>query len=374
MNPTKEQTTQATPPYCIGLDLHCNNVVVAIKKTESKNGVLEGKLVLSKRFPVVGEAAKLQLADALAPYCNEAGTTAVVESTYNWYWLADLFEEKGWSLKICDPSTVSRANIKVADDFTDAAYLAEMLRVDSIKTTPIMPKADRAFRDFARFRQTLVRDRARAKITLVNLFTNHLSERIRVNALVDEAYQAIIDDRPVDGEIVASYFDEPLVRERVSSLLRLILFYDKEIASADSLIEDRSKEDANARQLRTIKGCGKVLSTAIAVELGDLSRFPNRKSFVSYCRLAPTAKLSNGKSKGQGNAKNGNAYLSWALTELANLMIRFNPPAKKFYDRNFNRTHLRVKAIRAVAAKLARAIYTMLKSGESFDVNRSFGT
>lgn len=329
--------------------------------------------MLCRRFSVNGESARLCLCKALEPFCQAPGTRAVVESTYNWYWLADLFEEKGWNLRVCDPSTVSRANIKAADDFTDAVYLAEMLRIDSIKTTPIMPKGQRAVRDFTRARQTLVRERARAKITIINLFTNHLSERIKVNGLVAEAYAAIQEDRPVDGELVASYFDNEFVRERVATQIRLILFYDREIAAADERIAAAVKADARMKRLRTIKGCGQVLSTAIAVELGDFSRFPSQKCFVSYCRLAPTAKLSNGKSKGTGNAKNGNAYLSWALTELANLAIRFNPSAKKFYDRIFNRTHLRVKAIRAVAAKLARAIYMMLKHGQNFESARCFG-
>ena len=97
------------------------------------------------------------------------------------------------------------------------------------------------------------------------------------------------------------------------------------------------------------------------------------KDFVSYCRLAPTSKLSNGKSKGLGNAKNGNAYLSWALTELATFVVRYNPEAKRVYDRYFNRSRLRVKAIRSVAAKIARGIFMMLKNGEVFDMKRCFG-
>ena len=87
----------------------------------------------------------------------------------------------------------------------------------------------------------------------------------------------------------------------------------------------------------------------------------------------PTSKLSNGKSKGLGNAKNGNAYLSWALTELATFVVRYNPEAKRVYDRYFNRSRLRVKAIRSVAAKIARGIFMMLKNGEVFDMKRCFG-
>lgn len=117
-----------------------------------------------------------------------------------------------------------------------------------------------------------------------------------------------------------------------------------------------------------------ILHSVIASELGEsLDRFPSAKHFVSYSRLAPTSKLSNGKSKGESNAKNRNAYLNWAFTELANLVVRFNPEANAFYDRTFRRVKLRVKAIRILVAKLARAIFKMLETGEVFDIKRCFG-
>jgi hypothetical protein len=36
-----------------------------------------------------------------------------------------------------------------------------------------------------------------------------------------------------------------------------------------------------------------------------------------------SARLSNGKKKGQGNVKNGNAYLAWAFVEAANFAHRY---------------------------------------------------
>lgn len=83
---------------------------------------------------------------------------------------------------------------------------------------------------------------------------------------------------------------------------------------------------------------------------------------------------SNGKLKGTGNAKNGNAYLSWAVTELANLIVRFNKTAAKMYARLFKKYgKLRVKAIRSLAARLARAIYHVLKTKKPFDEEKCFG-
>lgn len=73
-----------------------------------------------------------------------------------------------------------------------------------------------------------------------------------------------------------------------------------------------------------------------------------------------------------GNAKNGNAYLSWALTELANMMVRFNPVVAAHYKDLFSHYKLRVKAIRTLAAKIARGLYYVIKDNVKFDINRLF--
>jgi transposase len=39
---------------------------------------------------------------------------------------------------------------------------------------------------------------------------------------------------------------------------------------------------------------------------------------------------SNGKKKGEGNAKNGNKYLAWAFVEAANFALRYCPEAKDY--------------------------------------------
>ena len=364
--------------YYIGQDLHQDNVVVHVCRNEFSNGSIRSKTILSKKFSIVGPEAIAAYFKALEPYCFNQPHTAIVESTYNWYWMADGFESRGWNLRLADPSTVSRANIKYADDYTDAAYLVECLRTGSLRTTWVMPKDDRAIRDLARYRMTLVEDRARLKTIIVNMITNHLSIKLTSDKLIreiDKSVETAIESpsEEVAQQVLATYFDHRLVRIKVGSLLNRIRFLATEIGQLDQELLSLLKPNLYSKSLQTIKGCGFVTSMIIALEIGEIERFNTHKDFVSYCRLAPTSKLSNGKSKGVGNAKNGNAYLSWAFTELANLVVRFNPEAKRYYDRLFNRSRLRVKAIRSVAAKMARAIFMMLKHGETFDLKLCFG-
>ena len=58
--------------------------------------------------------------------------------------------------------------------------------------------------------------------------------------------------------------------------------------------------------------------------------------------------------------------------EAANFAVRYCPQAKSFYDRKKSKTN-RVLAIKALAHKLARACYHMLRDQKPFDVHRVSG-
>jgi transposase len=74
---------------------------------------------------------------------------------------------------------------------------------------------------------------------------------------------------------------------------------------------------------------------------------------------------------GEGNVKNGNKYLAWAFVEAANFAKPFCPEAKRFYERKKAKTSS-IVATKALAHKLARACYHILKEGKPFDVTRCF--
>jgi transposase len=76
--------------------------------------------------------------------------------------------------------------------------------------------------------------------------------------------------------------------------------------------------------------------------------------------------------KGQGNAKNGNKYLSWAFSEAAHFAVQFQPAAKKYLARKTKKTNALI-AIRALAHKLSRAVYYMLRDQVPYDEQKLFG-
>ena len=105
--------------------------------------------------------------------------------------------------------------------------------------------------------------------------------------------------------------------------------------------------------------------------VGPIERFANAGNFASYARCVDSQHTSNGRKKGEGNTRNGNRYLSWAFVEAANFAQRYCAEAKRFYERKKARTNP-IVARKALAHKLARACFHILKEHKPFDVTRCF--
>lgn len=144
-----------------------------------------------------------------------------------------------------------------------------------------------------------------------------------------------------------------------------------EITALEKVVRNRVKLSPAFQSLLTVRGIGQILALTIMLETGDIARFATVGNFASYCRCVRSEKLSNGKRKGSGNTKNGNKYLAWAFVEAANFAVRFDPSIRRFYQRKKSKTH-GVVAIKAVAHKLARACYYILRDQVPFDVTKAF--
>ncbi len=146
---------------------------------------------------------------------------------------------------------------------------------------------------------------------------------------------------------------------------------EEQIQILEQAVKKRIRLRSTFRYLKTVHGIGEILALTIMLETGDIRRFSQVGNFASYCRCVDSRKISNGKRKGSGNRKNGNKYLAWAFVEAANFAVRYNPSVKRFYQRKKAKTK-GVVAIKAVAHKLARACYYIMKDQVPFDTAKAF--
>jgi transposase len=285
----------------------------------------------------------------------------VVESTYNWYWLVDGLQAAGYKVHLAHCTAIKKYDgLKHSGDEADARHLAHLLRLGILPTGTILPPAQRAVRDLARKRMQLVRSRTTHILAVENITARELGARISSNQ-VKRLTAEVIDQMPIAADVALAIKANLAVVTAVSAQIELL----------EKRLQESVKAGSDYGLVSSIPGIGRVLATTILLETGPIDRFASPGNFASYARCVDSQHTSNGKKKGEGNTKNGNKYLAWAFIEAAHFAMRYCAEAKRFYERKKAKTN-NVVAIKALAHKLARACFHMLKERKPFDVTRCF--
>ena len=146
---------------------------------------------------------------------------------------------------------------------------------------------------------------------------------------------------------------------------------DEQIQRLEQEVLRQARLKPAFEKLLSVDGIGRILGMTIMYEAGPIERFARVGQFTSYARCVSSSRMSNGKKKGEGNRKNGNKYLGWAFVEAAHHAVRRNERVRQFYQRKKSKTKA-VIAVKAVAHKLARACYHVLRDQVPFDATRAF--
>jgi transposase len=334
--------------YC-GIDLHSNNSVVVI--IDESDSVLYAKRHGNDLTEILA-ALELHRAEI---------TGVVVESTYNWYWLVDGLQEAGYRVHLANTTAIKQYDgLKHRGDESDARQLAHLLRLGILPEGHIMPKAKRAVRDLARKRMQLVQQRTMQILSIESSLSRHTGGRISSNSI--KQLQAT--------DLTAMHLgDMPTLGLKAN--LAVMNALQTEIDALEKVLAQHCRADPGFRLLKTVNGIGDALATVILLETGDINRFADVGNYASYCRCVDSKHESNGKKKGEGNTKNGNRYLAWAFVEAANFAVRYCEPARRFHQKKKAKRN-GIVAIKAVAHKLSRACYHMLKTNQTFTIERCF--
>lgn len=332
--------------YC-GIDLHSNNHVVVVIDDDDKR-------IFERRLPN-DPAVTLE---ALQPFKSELHAVAV-ESTFNWYWLVDGLQDAGYCLQLVNTVAVQQySGLKYSDDRHDAFWLAHLMRLGILPTGYIYPKGQRAVRDLLRRRMQLVRIAAGRLISIQSQIWRSTGCRVSSTQVRKPGFALPL---PTGHD-----------HQAAQSMLNVQRAVQQEIDALERTALSVAQVAPSFKVLQSVTGIGPILGMTIWLETGDISRFKSPGNYASYSRCVKSERLSNGKKKGEGNRKAGNKYLSWAFSEAAHFAVRFDAHAKRFFERKRDKTN-GIVAIRAVAHKLARACYCMLRDQAPYDATRLFG-
>jgi len=336
-----------------GMDLHSNNTYIGILN-ENDQRIFKG------RFP--NELSVIL--KVLEPYEQEI-IGIIVESTFNWYWLVDGLMENGYEdrVHLAHPGGFRPyKGLKHSNDKTSAFFLAKLLWLGILPEGHILPKNDRHLRDLLRKRLMLVQQRTEHLLCLKSLLNRNFCLSPSRNEL-----------KRINHDII----DTLIQNEHLNLSAKTNIGVSEHLESRIKQLEKKILEDTVGKpyylKLLTVPGIGKVLALTITLETGDINRFEDDGNYASYCRCVSSMRTSNEKYKGSNNRKNGNKYLSWAFVEAANFMRRYCPEAEAFHRRKSLKENF-VLATKALACKIAKACFYIMRDDVAFDVRKMFGT
>src|SRR5579863_7379935 len=332
-----------------GIDLHSNNIMVGIVDQEGKR-VARQKLACD--LPAIVKF--------LAPYKKRLERIAV-ESTYNWYWLVDGLQARGYPVVLANPAKLTQySGLKHADDENDAFFLAELLRLKILPTGYVYDAERRPVRDLLRRRMSLVHQRTALMLSFKSLFTRTTGEPMSLGRL-----------KELEVKEAQALYEHPANQLIAGLQIQHIEQLDASIGRLEKAVLSVARELPSYPKLKTLPGVGIILGLTITLEIGDIKRFAGPGQFASYCRTVAAKCTSNGKQKGENNRKCGNKYLAWAFVEAANFAKRYDEPCRKWHERKAAKTST-VLATKALACKLAKAAWFVVAEAADYDGRRVF--
>jgi transposase len=342
----------STTEFNCGIDLHARQMYVCVMDRQGK------KLVHTN----VRDNDFQFFLNLVVPYKHDL--TVCCECMFGWYWLADACQQAGLTFVLAHALYVKAIHGgKNKNDRIDSEKLTHLLRSNLIPPAYVYPADKRPLRALLRQRIFYVWRRSEL---LARIYSHQLAHN-RIPARQTRRVRDSWEEALLKAE------DNPLRQFALQNDLAMIKHFDQQISQLEGELQRQTKKVASRDYalLQTVPGIGESLGLTILYEIGDISRFPTVKDFVSYCRLVKGTVASAGKIKGLRGAKLGNPYLRWAFGEAAVIAKRDHflvRPLSQRLEAQMNGN--KFKANTVVAIKLARAVYFMLKNKTVFDPER----
>lgn len=339
---------QIQKQYYCGVDLHARKMFLCVMNPA-------GNILLHQEI----DNKPKNLFRLLSPYLPSIAVG--VESTFNWYWLADACKKENIPFYLGHALYMKAIHGgKKKNDQVDSKTIADLLRCNLFPLAYAYPQAMRTARDLFRRRHTFVVQRAGLYAHIQNTFSQYGVLHIAHVDLVRKSTRASLPDSLQNPDAAFS-----LARnlEAIEALDQIIYKLEKE-----SLKQALHHDSHALRLLQTIPGTKNIVPLTLLYEIHTIDRFPSPQAFSSYARVVRVERSSAGKNTGGRNHKIGNPYLKWALGDIISHAQMVSPPLRKLYEKLKSR-HGLGKARAIIAHKFAVAIYYMLKNGKAFDEN-----
>lgn len=334
----------------VGLDAHSKHCVYVIQDELGKvvgegsvRTTLEGLLSLSDRVP--------------------AGTQVALESGTMAFFVARHLTAMGLDPLVVDAHEVRAKSLRPnqKSDRRDALELCEGLRRGIYRAIVHVPAEP-----IERLRKTLARRRHFVGVkTMQANATKHLLRTEGLRELgrslrSDSAWKKLLNTLTMDPALQAFCALHHAVWRSA---------HEQVMALEKSLEEQQKPLQPQMERLQTVPGVGTVVALTTLATFSDVKRFPTAKHAASYAGLVASTYDSGERVQHGKITRRGSRELRAMLCEAAHHARRPTHPLNPYFTSLCARRGYKM-AVVAVAHRLCRILYAMLRDEVDFDVNK----
>lgn len=335
----KKKSLEVLSMNYVGIDIHKVNCEICV--------VDEAGVVVRRGRVPTDVVSVLQFFDYLSGQVR-----VVVEACGIRDDVIDALRVRGFDVVVSNPlHNRLIAEGKVKTDRRDARILAELLRVNALKTVYIPSKDIRVLRDGLRQRNFLVRQRAAVK----NRLKRYL---LRYGVNVPRS-----DPTSKFGRLcLEKCFPNDFV---IISLLSQLDSANTAVDFAEAQLKPLTNGIPEIAKLDLIPGIGWLSAAVIWAEIASINRFSSARHLVGYAGLYPSVSQS-GETCRRGHMPRGSdALLRTTLVQCTQSLILKDNRLSRFFTQLAKRKPRNV-ALAATARKLLEAIYYVIKYEKPF--------
>jgi transposase len=300
------------------------------------------------------------LLDQIEPGC-EIGLEAC-GSSHHW---ARLLRAKGFTVKLIAPQFVKPYVKSNKNDANDAEAICEAMSRPNMRFVSVKSVEQQDIQAVHRVRFELSKQR-KAK-------ANQIRGLVAEYGLV--APKELVQLRMAIPDWLENAENGLTGRFRrlLNGLWHDLLSLDQRVTELDGEIAQIANTDPVAQRLQQLRGVGPMIATALVATAGDVKHFANGRQMAASLGLTPRQNSSGGKERLLGISKRGDVYLRTLLIHGARSALRTakgkEDRLSQWVSRIAHKRHPNIAAV-ALANKMARIAWAMMKNGTDYQPNR----
>jgi transposase len=270
---------------------------------------------------------------------------------------------QGHEIRLMSPEYV-RPYVKAQkNDDRDAEAIAEAATRPTMRFVELKSEAQLDMQSLHRARDRLIGERT----ALINQIRAFLLERGLIVPQGRRKLELYLEVLFAEERVPFS----PRTRLLVDDMRAEWRAIDRRISTFDEEFTEQARTSDAARLLTTIPGIGALNATALQAAIGNAQTFGRGRDLAAWLGLVPKQMTTGGKPTLLGITKRGNVYLRKMLIHGARAALptlsKSETPLGGWLRGLLARAHTNTVVV-ALAAKLARIAWAVLRSGKRFEM------